>query len=276
VINFDAVAATSAAAREPAVARLTARSAAFLSDIHANDAAFGAVLAELRADPPDVVVLNGDITWGTFPVETVALIDKLRAMVGQVVLIRGNGDRAVLELLDGHRAPDGPRDRWMPQRHGPREIATLRQVVFQVDVDVAGFGVIRACHGSPRADIELITPQTPLDRLAAATDGVEADVLLTGHTHLQFDRPVDGLRIKRSVNPGSVGLPYGEPAAAACWLRVDGDGLHFRRSEYDVESWIDRMRATDDPRADVIAELLREPPSVHEITAHAESVAFSD
>ena len=88
--------------------------------------------------------------------------------------------------------------------------------VFQVDIDVAGLGVIRACHGSPRADVEIITPGTPIQRLAAATTGIDADVLLTGHSHLQFHRRVVGLRIGHSVNPGSVGIPYG---VAWCWSR---------------------------------------------------------
>src|SRR5258707_9144516 len=133
-MDFSAVAGTPPTHKEPHVERFEARSAAFLSDIHGNTAAFGAVVDELRADPPDVVVLNGDITWGTFPSETVVLIDRLRGFVGRVVTIRGNGDRAVLQLVDGTRDLEIPRDSWMPGAHSPTDVDELRRAVFQVDI----------------------------------------------------------------------------------------------------------------------------------------------
>jgi diadenosine tetraphosphatase ApaH/serine/threonine PP2A family protein phosphatase len=167
----------------------------------------------------------------------------------------------------------------MVARHTDRDVDVLGHVVFQVDVAVDGLGVIRACHGSPRADVELVTPTTPLDRLAAATQGVDADVLVTGHTHIQFHRRVDGLRIKHSVNPGSIGIPYGVPGPGAYWLRVDGsadDPFDFRRTAYDLDAYLDRMLATDDPRADVVAGYLRTPPTLDEICTMALSTPFSD
>jgi len=276
---FAAYADSPAAKKEPHVDRFSVKTAAFLSDIHANDAALAAIADELMEEPPDVLVLTGDITWGTFPTETVDLITSLRDFIANVVLIRGNGDRALLDLQRGAREPESPRDSWMVARHSARDVAELKRVVFQVDVDVAGLGVIRACHGSPRADIEIITPGTPLERLAAATDGIDADVLLTGHTHLQFHRPVDGLRIRHSVNPGSVGIPYGVTAPGAYWLRVDGsrsDPFDFRRTSYDVEAYLARMLATDDPRAEAVANYLREPPTRDEMIEHGESLMFSD
>jgi putative phosphoesterase len=276
---FAAYADSPAAQREERVDRLGVRTAAFLSDIHANDAALTAVVNELVDDPPDVVVLNGDITWGTFPTETVDLIESLRNVVREVVLIRGNGDRALLDLRRGAREPESPRDLWMVARHSARDVAELSRVVFQVDIDVAGLGVIRACHGSPRADIEIITPGTPLERLAAAIAGVDADVLLTGHSHLQFHRRVEGLRIRHSVNPGSVGIPYGVAAPGAYWLRVDGsrpDPFDFRHSTYDLSAYLARMVATDDPRADVVATYLREPPTRDDMISHGEALMFSD
>lgn len=277
--SFAAYADSPAAQKEAHVDRISVETAAFLSDIHANDAALAAITNELRAEPPDVVVLTGDITWGTFPTETVDLIASLRDVIDHVVLIRGNGDRALLDLERGAREPESPRDSWMVARHSNRDVAELSRVVFQVDIDVAGLGVIRACHGSPRADIEIITPGTPIERLAAATDGIDAEVLLTGHSHLQFHRRVAGLRIQHSVNPGSVGIPYGVTAPGAYWLRIDGsrpDPFDFRRTSYDVETYLARMLATDDPRADAVANYLREPPTRDEMIEHGESLVFSD
>jgi putative phosphoesterase len=276
---FAAYAGTAAARKEERVDRFSVRTVAFLSDIHANDAALAAVVSEIAADPPDLVVLNGDITWGTFPTETVDLIESLRDLVVDVVLIRGNGDRALLDLRRGNREPESPRDPWMVARHSERDVVELSHVVFQVDIDVAGLGVIRACHGSPRADVEIITPGTPLERLAAAIAGIDADVLLTGHSHLQFHRRVDGLRIRHSVNPGSVGIPYGVAVPGAYWLSVDGsqaDPFEFRHTEYDLDAYLARMLATDDPRANAVADYLREPPTRDYMVSHGESLMFSD
>lgn len=278
--TFAEVAPTSAARREPRVATIEGATAAFLSDIHANTAAFEAVLGDLAVEPVDVVVLNGDITWGTYPSETVDLIRSLRERVPHVVLIRGNGDRAVLELTDGARPAETPRDSWMVARHRPTDLDLLREVVFQVDVAVAGLGTIRCCHGSPRADVECVTPGTPMHRLAEATAGVDADVLLTGHTHIQFRREVEGLpRIRRSVNPGSVGIPYAVDSPGARWLRVDAsraEPFEFRTTTYNIDAYIDGIRATDDPGRERVTDLLRHPPSLAEIVDDTERRVFAD
>ena len=57
-----------------------------------------------------------------------------------------------------------------------------------------------------RSDEEMILRTTLDERLRDMLQGVEADVVVCGHTHMQFDRVIDG---KRVVNAGSVGLPYG-------------------------------------------------------------------
>jgi putative phosphoesterase len=255
-------------------------SVAFASDIHANVPAFEAVLAALEAEPVDALVLNGDITWGTYPTETADLIRAARERFAHVILIRGNGDRAVLELADGMRPAERPREGWMLAAHRPPDIELLRGVVFQVDIEVAGLGVIRSCHDSPRADIETITPGTPIERLVEATAGVAADTLLTGHTHLQFRRPVAGLPgVRLSVNPGSVGIPYGGSTPGARWLRVDprrDDPFDFRVSGYDIDAYIDGMLRTDDPGRETIVKLLRQPPTMDEIIADAEGSPFQD
>ncbi|HEY1485703.1 MAG TPA: metallophosphoesterase family protein [Micromonosporaceae bacterium] len=259
------------------VRRISVGSAAFVSDIHANTYAFEAVLAELASEPVDALILNGDITWGSFPAQTVDLIRAAQDRFEHTVLIRGNGDRALLELADGAREPRRPREVWMLAAHRRSDVELLHTVMFQVEVEIAGLGVIRACHGSPRADIETITQRTAIERLAEATAGVDADVLLTGHTHLQFDRPVTELpRIWRSVNPGSAGIPYGGAVPGAYWLRVDGNRFEFRVTGYDLDTYIESMLSTDDPVAEAIAEVLRRPPTADEIIEDSEQRIFAD
>ena len=56
------------------------------------------------------------------------------------------------------------------------------------------------------------------------------------------------------VGPGSVGLPYGA-GGAAFWALL-GPHVELRRTDYDVEDAVARMRATDDPSVEQIAEMM--------------------
>ena len=139
-----------------------------------------------------------------------------------------------------------------------------------MSVEVDGLGPARFCHGSPRSDEELVTPETPEERLRALMAGVLERVLVTAHTHLQFDRRVAGIR---SVNAGSVGLPY-EGRTGAYWALL-GPDVELRRTDYSVERAADRYRASGDPRAEQMVEMLTGPPSRDEAIKHAESLEFS-
>jgi diadenosine tetraphosphatase ApaH/serine/threonine PP2A family protein phosphatase len=138
-------------------------------------------------------------------------------------------------------------------------------------VDVAGLGPTYFTHGSPRSDEELLTERTPEARVREATREIWEGVLVTGHTHVSYDRRVAGMR---ALNPGSIGLPY-EGRRGAFWALLGPDVEH-RRTEYDVDGAVARMRATDDPRAEQLAEILLQPPTREEAIEHAESLEFSD
>jgi predicted phosphodiesterase len=49
------------------------------------------------------------------------------------------------------------------------------------------------CHGSPRGDEEMMLRTTPEERMLEFVDGVEVEVVVCGHTHMQFDRKVGSL-----------------------------------------------------------------------------------
>ena len=102
--------------------------------------------------------------------------------------------------------------------------------------------------------------------------GVRTDVVVCGHTHHQFDRTVDGVRV---INAGSVGMPY-QGAAAAFWLSL-GPGVELRRTVYDVAAAIERMRATGMPDIDemMLQESLIEPVSAAWVADYFEQLATS-
>lgn len=115
---------------------------------------------------------------------------------------------------------------------------------FEERFEVEG---IMFCHASPRNDTDVFTAETPDDRVRSLISGVSSRMVVCGHTHMQFDRRVDGVRI---VNPGSVGMPYGEPGAYWAMLAPE---VQMRRTDYDREAAAERMRAKHAQVADEFA-----------------------
>jgi putative phosphoesterase len=243
---------------------------AVVSDVHANVAALTAVLADIEAADVDLIVSCGDLTWGSHPDETIAL---MRALGDRALFVRGNGERAVLEIAADERTAETPREAWVPARHSDSSLEFVAAIPFSIVIEITGLGPVRFCHGSPRSDTELVTPATPDERFAQLCVGVDEQVLVTGHTHLQFDRRVAG---RRSVNPGSVGLPYhdGEPGTAP-WALL-GPDVTLRRTRYDVTAALAAGPDSGDPAADKIADLLMSPPRPADIMAETEHLVFSD
>jgi putative phosphoesterase len=250
---------------------MKARRVALLADVHGNAPALAAVLREVATEGVDLLVHAGDLTWGPLVEETLALIHRYD---GRVAFVRGNSERAVLELADDTRAGEDeptPREIWMLEHHDAAAIAFLRSFSENVVVDVAELGTVRICHGSPRGDTECVTVETPEARVREFMAGIDEAIVATAHTHVQFDRCVGGVR---SLNPGSVGLPY-EGRPGAFWALL-GPDIELRRTEYDLAETIAAYRATDDPALEPMIELLEQPPTPTELIAHAEKLVLSD
>ena len=219
-----------------------------------------AVLVELEREQPDLIVFGGDLTWGPLPEETFSLAASLEAR-----FVRGNADRAVLENVSSTE-----REKWMQAHHTPEMRDFLAGFEEHVVVDVDGLGPVRFCHGSPRSDEECVTPETPESRVRELSAGVDERLIVTAHVHIQFDREVAGIR---SVNAGSVGLPY-EGRPGAYWALL-GPDVELRRTEYDLDETIALYRATDQPGIEQIVEMMLEPPEPREVIDHAEKVVFA-
>jgi predicted phosphodiesterase len=241
---------------------------AALADVHGNAPALAAVLAEVEREAPDLVVFCGDLTWGSLPGETIALV---RSFEIPVRFVRGNAERALLELQAGEVAEPTAREQWMLAQHGEEDLAWLGSFESTVTVDVDGLGPTCFCHGSPRSDEECVTERTPTRRVREFMADRDERVVVTAHVHLQYDRMADGVRL---VGPGSVGLPYEGRAGAAYWALL-GPNVELHRTEYEVVESVARMRATDDPRVEEIAELMLTPPSRDKVIEHAETHVYA-
>jgi len=124
-------------------------------------------------------------------------------------------------------------------------------------MEVSGLGDVLFCHATPRNDSEIFTPTTSEDRLVPIFEQVQADIVVCGHTHMQFERNVGGVRI---VNAGSVGQPFQRPPGAY-WLLL-GPEIEFRHTPYDVQAAADRLRSTGCPMVETLAvRYVLDPPS---------------
>ena len=154
---------------------------------------------------------------------------------------------------------------WQMEQRQRDFIAALPE---KISFHVEGLGEVLFCHGSPRSDMEILTEATPQERLREVLAGVMENVVICGHTHMQFDRVCDG---KRVLNAGSVGMPYGEPGAY--WLLL-GPGVNLRKTYYDLDAAADLVRKTKYPLAqDFAANNILKPATAQEAIEYFEQMA---
>ena len=240
---------------------------AALYDIHGNLRALDAVLAEVEREAPDRILVGGDVALGPMPRET---LDRLLVIGDHVTFIRGNCDREMAAPVPGAAASAwGERTRWAAARCTPEQLRLLASLPTSVSLEVAGLGRVRFCHGSPRRDDEILTRLSPEPRLRAALAGDEHRCIVSGHTHVQYDRVALG---RRWVNPGSVGMAYAsEPGA---YWAMFGPDVSLRHTAFDVSRVADDTHAAGFPDAEeFVAKYVLTRPDPGEASAFFEKMA---
>jgi len=231
---------------------------AALYDIHGNLPALEAVLSEVRVANVDLIVAGGDVFLGPMPRETLACLLDCGISVEFIV---GNCEVAVLEQMAGREPVKVPEQYRPPIRWSARELSVHDQAMIlewpkSLRFEIRGVGSALFCHATPRNEDECFTRLTPEDRLLPIFDPAEADLVVCGHTHMQFDRMIGTTRV---INAGSVGMPFGEPGAD--WA-ILGPSVELRHTPYDLQDAAQRVRATKYPEAEQFASNhILEPPS---------------
>jgi predicted phosphodiesterase len=233
---------------------------AALYDIHGNLPALEAVLRDVRLAGANAIVVGGDVLPGPMPVECLAF---LRDCGVPAQFIHGNGESAVLSHRQGINS-DPPLSeqareavRWTAEQLDTDVERAIARWPLTLRMNIVGIGDVLFCHATPRNDNEIFTRLTPEERLVPIFDLCGADLVVCGHTHMQFDRMVGRTRV---VNAGSVGMPFGEPGAHWLLLRPE---IELRHTSYDLANAAERVRATSYPQADEFASrnVLQPPPA---------------
>ncbi len=238
-----------------------------LYDIHGNLDALEAVLADARAAGAEAVVVGGDVLPGPFARETLA---RLEALAVPRHWVRGNGEREVAEAMGAAPSPDDDLVRRVAAitaaELGDDRAAELGRLPLAIELD----GVLY-CHATPRRDDEILTRMSTPERWREALGGVDAPLIVAGHTHQQDDRTIGDLRF---VNAGSVGLPY-EGDGAARWLWVADGVPELRHTSYDAVAAGERMLAAGWPDEQSIRAALLDPVEPEAVTRIFEERARS-
>lgn len=216
-----------------------------LSDIHGNWPALEAVL---DCEPDfDFVAFAGDVVdYGPFPVECVRWIQHHADHY-----VRGNHDNALAFNQDCHCLGSFRRFSLATRAwhrtllsHGDLHFLQEMPTLEWFECDHRHF---RMAHATPQGDLFEYLAE---DQWEARIEGIAADVLLLGHTHVQGMRTYGPLTV---VNPGSVGLAR-DHAGEACYAVYQAGEVALKRTPYDVSRTIGALHRAPLP-AEVIAGL---------------------
>jgi putative phosphoesterase len=214
---------------------------ATLYDVHGNLPALEAVLADVPDDA--AIVVGGDVAAGPFPSET---LERLRALGDRVHWLRGNADRELTPGEPGLAPPEVLA--WVRTRLSAEQIAFLYALPETLELDVDGLGRVLFCHATPQSDVDIFTERTPEEQIAPQFVNLGVDLVVCGHTHMQFVRTIAGVSV---VNSGSVGMAY-EDSPGAYWLLL-GPDVESRQSTFDLDTGDYPVEWPSAPREEAIA-----------------------
>jgi putative phosphoesterase len=210
---------------------------AIISDLHAN---LEALLA-LPRDYDQLWVLGDLVNYGPNPAET---IDFVRSNAS--VIVRGNHDNSVgfdadCRCSPRFRAMAAATGAYSSSVLGAGDKRFLRELPTQMWREVEGKRFL-LCHATPADPLfEYRPPDSPLWAQDEGSAG--ADVVLAGHTHLQFART---FRSRTVANPGSLGQSKTGDYRARYAVWQDGE-IRLCALEYPVETTAAKIRSLPIP-----------------------------
>lgn len=204
----------------------------FISDIHANYTALESVMNDVNN--ADMFVCLGDIVgYGPQPKECVDLVrDKFN------IILRGNHDREVSR----HHNKNFPLRVSKGLDHAEKELDKSDIEWLHNLPDKSTVENTLIAHSHPEITDKYVYPRNfkYMDEFIEDYNG-----LALGHTHIQGIRHING---KYVFNPGSVGQPRdNNPKSGYAILDTETNNIELKRSEYDVESVVNKIKNTELP-----------------------------
>ncbi len=214
-----------------------------ISDIHGNYPALQAVARDCANLPIKYVFNCGDsLVYAPFPNEAIDFL-----ITRQAISILGNTDEIILRLLSGKnfKKPAKEEKRVMYTRTAAMLSHASQNYICHLKkkkrIDLKGWR-IGLYHGSPADHKEFLFDNTSDVRFRELAIDVNADVVITGHSHTPYHKHIDGVHF---INPGSVGRMFdGNPAASYALIKLSRHELFVQhyRIPYDVETVVAELQ----------------------------------
>lgn len=241
---------------------------ALIADIHGNSIALDAVLADAAKQQIAGYCFLGDLVDGHNPsgvLERITSLPNACFVVGNTenYIITGEGPPS-LTLESVRQKPERLMDfqevtaswAWIKGwLCATGWFDWLRALRVEHRLVLSNNDTLLCVHASPGyADGPGIGPHTSDEELAELTAGSQADIVCVGHTHVAFERVVDGVRV---INPGPVSNPLA-PDLRAAYAILDADHkqvrVAHRRVEYDHGAVIEAVQRSHHPAARYIID----------------------
>jgi putative phosphoesterase len=228
---------------------------AVVTDIHGNQRAFHAVLADLKQVAPDLIVHGGDLALGgTHPGE---IVDEVRSLgwpgvVGNTEEVLWTQER-LTEMAAAH-----------PKLASL--VGSIREVAASVRERIgderlhwlktlpavsAGEGFV-VVHASPNDLWRAPMANATDEEIQRTYEGLAVPVVVYGHIHVSFVRRLAGMTV---ANAGSVSQSYDGDRRAA-YAVIEGGDVSIRRVDYDVESEARDLLQSGLPHAEWLSRIL--------------------
>jgi putative phosphoesterase len=222
---------------------------AVISDIHGNQVALEAVLADLSQQPAvDQVVIAGDLCLnGPCPRQVVETVQQLDCPV-----IQGNVDVEVVNEAPSKGEKKRTVVAWTREQIGREGISYLASLPFSHCIANPAGSDLLVVHANPLNQEDAIFPNAPDSALEHMLGSLEPSVgaLAFGHLHIAYTRRWRHLLL---ADVGSCGLPRDEDLRAAYGILTWQDNIweaEIRRVTYDVKTVVKQLKMSGIPNVD--------------------------
>ena len=239
---------------------------AILADIHGNLHALEAVLLDIEAQSPNVVVFGGDYaSKGPNPAECVEIARRS----GHSAIV-GNTDLDVLNK-------NGAEERWMREQLGKENLAYLQSLpplkritppdgTGHLDDLLIVHSTPRSCYDllilepSPISQTPIFLDPTPAEDAIKMLADAKANLIVYGHIHFISQGDIDGQRVE---SIGAVGFPFDSDHRAAYAIATWNSGkrmwhVEHHRVSYDYERAISDLENSTHPYPERSIRMLRD------------------
>lgn len=240
---------------------------AIISDIHANWQALEAIMDDIKKRGCERVLCLGDLAMAGPQPRMV--IDFVRKQDNWTV-IQGNTDQLIgnfsPEIVDKVKSvfpvmANALLDDVLILEDDKKDY--LKNLPPQMSLEIEGVKILMV-HGSPRRNNEDILPDMPLSEIEEILQGVNADLIFCGHTHVPCGYQTN--KKQTVVNVGSVGRPM-TSNPQSCYVIADfengGFSIEHRFVDYDRETAASIMTLRGFDGCEVLAQMILKPTQRH-------------